>query len=143
MSKSARKNAARRARTGTPDAVAQPASCTQDETARRDQSASTTAADEAAAQLQRIALVHGGQGAPQQPAEDDADALRRRLRALRKKVRLCLERVRAEEAKGGALSDELKARLANVVEWCAALVRMRVADNLTACVATLQACRVR
>lgn len=114
LSKSAKKNAARRAR-AVPHASDAPAQPAHPSTPPGDEAA----ADAAAAQLQR-ATIADSSGAAEQPIEvDDADAQRRRLRALRKKVRLCLERVRAEEAKGGELSEELKGRLANVVDWCA------------------------
>jgi hypothetical protein len=117
-SKVAQRNAARRARKAAATAHKEgdlPAASTEPEASKR-QDDLADAVDAVAEQLEE-ARVGGGREVAVEVVDDDTK--RKRLRALRKKVRLARDRVDMEMAKGSERAAEVDAKLASISEWCA------------------------
>jgi hypothetical protein len=104
VSKVAKRNAARRARKAAAAAA---------------EDAAATSVDAAVAQLEAARLEGNAQGRGERAVVMDGEAMKKRLRALRKKVRLAAERVEVERVKGSERTAEIDAKLTSITEWCA------------------------
>lgn len=108
MSKAAKKNAARKAK------KAAEATASQGVAGEASASQGVAAADVEAV-TEGVAAV----GVSAQEPEDEAEAVRKRIRALRKKVRLCEEQVEKVTGRGETRSEDLLRKEALIPEWCA------------------------